>query len=244
MVRDCCVIFINNLKIIKMKKSIYISIIAILFSFASIAQNSVGVTAGLNFATVSHGAVDMTEFSGIDYNTGFVYGIQYKRALDNNWSFVTGLNYARRGGESKLSQDIEIYNRQFEIGAKLEHRMNYIEIPMLFEYSFKNGSGVTPYIFAGPQMAYESSYEVLVRAHVIVDITLYKYNADLNNKMFNRFDISGVIGTGLSFPLAKGNLNIDARYIQGFSDILDDPILDLNLKHRNIRIGASYLYDF
>lgn len=243
MVRDCCVIFINKIKIIKMKKSIYIAIVALLFSYISMAQNSIGVSAGFNFATVSNSNVDLEQFSGIDFNTAFVYGLHYKRGLDENWSMVTGLNYARRGGESRLSQDVDLYGQQFELGAKLEHRMNYVELPLLFEYKFSNGN-VTPYIFAGPQLAYESSYDVLVKAHVLIDLTLYKYSANLNQNMFNRFDFSGVVGAGLSVPLAKGNLNFDARYVHGFTDLLNSPIIDLNLKHRNIRLGASYFYDF
>lgn len=228
-----------------MKRSIYLVIIAMFFSVFAISQNSMGISGSFNFANISQNGIDNSNFSGIESYTFGTVGVVYKRALDNNWLLNTGLNFSRRGAQSSIMEGVTLFGQTFDVGAKLVHRMDYLEVPAIFEYRI-NGKDArfSPYIFAGPMMSYETSYNIAVKAHLLVDFNLFDYDVDISNGLFNRFDLSGVAGAGLSFPIGKGQLNVDARYVYGFTDILDDPIIDLDLKHRNIRLGATYMYDF
>ena len=208
------------------------------------AQNSIGITTGFNIATISQNGIDNNEFLGIDYATFGTLGINYSRELDANWSVVTGLNYARKGAITNIGKDFELYGYALDIGANVVHRMDYIEIPLMLQYNFKSDkSRITPYFFFGPQLSYETGYEMGFKAHILVDINLYNYDVNIADGTFNRWDVSGIGGAGLAFPLGQGHLDFSASYQYGFTDLLDNPVLDFNLKHRNIRFGAGYYYN-
>ncbi len=228
-----------------MKRVLYLFLVIIFTIYNSMGQNSIGFNTGFNIANISQTGFDNNEYAGIEsYIFGNV-GVFYERQLDNNWSVISGLNYTRRGAQARFQQGVSLLGNDYEIGAKLVHKMDYIEVPVLFQYRINgNRSKFSPYIFAGPMASYESSYKIDVKAHVLVDINIYSYDVDLADNIFSRYDFSGVVGTGISLPVKKGSLNVDVRYIYGFSDILNNPVIDLNLKHRNIRLGFSYLYDF
>ena len=227
-----------------MKKSMLLLLLGMLMSSMFFAQNSVGLSVGVNFANISQNGISTGEFSGLDNYTFGTTGIIYGRNLDQHWKVLTGFNYSRRGAQSYFEQGINLFDKTYDVGAKLLHKMDYIEVPVLFLYKFNSSEkSFSPYIFAGPQFAYESSYTIDVKAHLLIDFNIYRYNVNLSNNIFNRYDLSAVAGAGMSFPVKSGTLNLDARYIYGISDILDNPVVDLNLKHRNIRIGLTYMYN-
>jgi hypothetical protein len=228
-------------------KNLFVFVLGFLFlSQFAFAQNMIGISTNLNIATVSESGLDNNEgFLGIKTANFGTVGLHYQRNLDPNWTLVTGLNYSRRGAKSKIYQNITLFGEEIELGARLVHRMNYLEVPVLFQYKFNtNKSKVSPYIFFGPQFAYETGYEIAVKAHILVDINLFDYNVNISNGIFNRYDISAVAGGGLAIPIKSGEINLNASYVYGFTDLLDDPVVDFNLKHRNVRVGVAYYYDF
>ncbi len=227
----------------KTSKSIYLALLAILFSTNIIAQHNIGFRTGFNLATMRTSiSGDLAEYAGMSHEIFGTVGLLYKANLDENWAISTGLNYARRGAQTKLNQDLELFDKTFNIGVKLVHKMDYLEVPVLFEYRIKDAKSVSPYLFAGANFGYELNYNMHFKSHIIIDISLYEYNVDLTNNRFNRFDIAGVVGAGVYVPLGTGNLNFDIRYLHGFTDIVKNTIVDLGLQHRNVRIGAAYYY--
>jgi hypothetical protein len=228
-------------------KNFLLTVVGFFFIFnLSFAQNSIGINTNLNFASISEKGTDTNEdFLGMETANFGTVGINYQRKLDPNWTFVTGFSYARRGGKSRVTENITLFGQDFEIGARLVHRMDYIEVPALFQYKFNSDkSKVSPFIFFGPQFSYETGYEIGVKAHLLVDINLFDYDADISNGLFNRYDVSAIGGAGLSIPIKSGEINLNASYVYGFTDLLDDPVIDFNLKHRNIRAGVAYYYEF
>ncbi len=226
-----------------MKKSNYLFILAMFITIYSFGQHSIGIRAGFNLATMNTNLSDnLSEYTGMSHKSFGTLGLLYKASLDENWAISTGINYARRGAETKLNEDLQIFDRNIPIGVKLIHKMDYIEIPILFEYRVKDSKHVSPYLLAGAYFAYEIKYNMQFKSHFIVDVNLYNYNIDLTNSNFKRFDISGVIGAGVYIPLATGNLNFDVKYLHGFTDILSNTIVDLGMQHSNIRMGMSYYY--
>jgi len=226
-----------------MKKSMIVLVISMFASFVANGQHSIGISSGFNLATMSHNlSSDISEYANMSFANYGTIGLRYKYALDDNWSISTGLGYARRGAETKLDKSFEILDNTIPIGVKVVHKMDYIELPVLFEYRIKDANFVSPYIFAGANLGYETNYNMLFKSHLLIDINLYHYNIDLTNNMYNRFDIAGVVGAGVYIPLGTGNLNFDIRYLHGFTDILKNTIVDLGLQHRNFRVGATYYY--
>ncbi len=227
----------------KKSKSIYLALLAILFSVNIIAQHNVGFGTGFNLASMRTNLTgDLAEYAGMSHEIFGTVGLLYRAELDENWAISTGLNYARRGAESKLNQDLKLFDKTFNVGVRLTHKMDYLEVPVLFEYRIKDSKSVSPYLFAGANFGYELNYNMLFKSHIIIDINLYDYNVDLTSNRFNRFDIAGVVGAGVYVPLGVGNLNFDIRYLHGFTDIVKNTVVDLGLQHRNVRIGAAYYY--
>ncbi|MGE5356754.1 MAG: outer membrane beta-barrel protein [Deltaproteobacteria bacterium] len=229
-----------------MKNLLIVILVSFLFSGILISQNSLGISTNFNFATIKGSGIDTDkDFLNMETANFGTIGINYERMLDPNWTLITGLNYARKGGKSKVSENIELFGQEIELGARLVHRMGYLEVPALFQYKFNsNKSKVSPFIFFGPLFSYETGYEIGVKAHILVDINLFSYDVDLGNDVFNRYDIAAMAGGGLSIPVRKGEIKLNASYVYGFMDVLDDPVLDFNLKHRNIRTGIAYVYNF
>ncbi len=230
-----------------MKKAIFsmlITLWAIVFGYSQ-NKNSVGIIGSLNYAGLNHNSFQYDGFMSLEKQTFGSFGVIYKRQIDEKWALSTGVNFTRRGVQSNINQSIELYDMPIEVGARLIHKMDYVEMPALVEYKFGNDNWkIRPYVFAGPMVAYESGYNIAAKAHLVVNFNLFDYEVDLGNNTFNRFDVSGVAGGGLSIPVKRGSINIDVRYIHGFSDILDNPIIDLDITHRNLRLSASYVYSF
>jgi hypothetical protein len=228
-----------------MKKLMLSGIISLLFAGLLIAQNGIGISTGINYATMSQDGIEEGEYFRLGHASFGTIGVRYKRELDPNWSLITGLEYARRGAESKIGTDISLFGFDYQIGAKLVHRMDYIEAPVLFQYRFsEDKSRVSPYIFFGPQVSYFSSYEIGVKASFIVNFNIYRYDVDLAGDLFRRLDLAGHAGAGLSVPLKRGELNLQAGYLHSITKVMKNPIIDVNIRHSNIRLGVGYYYDF
>ncbi len=209
------------------------------------SQSSLGVICSINSAKLSHESFQYDGFLSLDSKIFSSVGIVYKYGFNPNWSVTTGVNYTRRGVESKINESVKVFGMPIEIGAVMVHKMDYVEVPALVEYKFANNNWkIKPYLFAGPMFAYETGYNIGVKANFIVKFNLFDYDVDLDNDVFNKIDISGVAGAGFSIPINKGSINFDARYVYGLTDILDDPIIDLDISHRNLRVSATYLYGF
>lgn len=228
-----------------MKKSMFSVILILLFTGFIFTQSSIGLTAGINYATLSQEGIQEGEYFQLGYAGFGTFGLTYKRQLDPNWSLITGLEYTRRGADSKVGTDISLFSFNFNIGANLIHRMDYIEAPVLFQYRFsEDKSRVSPYIFFGPQVSYFSSYEIGIKADLLVNFNIYRYDVDLAGDLFRRLDLAGHAGAGLSVPMKRGELTLQAGYLHGITKVMKNPIIDLNIKHRNIRLGIGYYYDF
>lgn len=218
----------------------------IFFAIAIQGQNSVGFNANINFAYLKIEGFKDNEFASIDFSQFGTAGLAYRRDLDRNWSFETGINYSRKGAKTELGKTLELFqDTPIELGALIVHRMDYFEVPALFQFKINgNKDAVTPFIFFGPQLSYFSQYEMGIKTHVLVDINLYNQNINISQGTFNRWDMSAVIGAGLLIPLKVGDLNLKASYVHGFTQVLNNPIIDFNIKHRNLRIGIGYYYNF
>ncbi|MEM9918937.1 MAG: hypothetical protein AAF990_12625, partial [Bacteroidota bacterium] len=64
---------------------------------------------------------------------------------------------------------------------------------------------------------------------------------DLDNLDFNRWEVSGTVGAGMTIDTRGGALFMDARYTHGLTDVNQLPIVDLNAKNRGFGVNIGYL---
>lgn len=207
------------------------------------AQISVGAKIGANFADtrvdglLGNLAPEQTTF------TGFTAGVMAEIPMINALSFRPELNYIQKGFTVSQSFDVDLIGIDMEVGAKARTRINYVEMPLLLKYSI--GSDVAKvYAIAGPSIAYAANAELTPVATFIVDFNLPSIPINLDNNIYNRWEISGVLGAGGEVKAGNGKVFADARYNLGFTNMLNNPIVDLRIKNQGFNVSAGYAYSF
>ena len=182
-------------------KILSVIIAAILITGAASAQHSsspkgkvnLGIKAGINLYKIS--SDDNTAFDQI---TGYHLGLLGHIHLDSQWAVQPELVYSSQGAKS----------------AGVEHKLDYINVPVLLQYMFDNGFRLQ----AGPQFGF------LVRAD--------------NKNDLNSIDLG--VGMGISYVVPSTGFGLDVRYNYGLSNInKNDAVKSFN---RGVQLGVFYIF--
>lgn len=227
-----------------MKSSTQI-VTAILITFLSIqlnAQTFIGFRGGVNLAGVN----PPNELSGVNSVLEDIispnFGLVAEFGINENLSFQPELGYTRKGFKIQQGVDIDLFNVPIPIGAKAVTSFDYIEMPLLLKYQFGNSeSGIKAHVFGGPNMAFAMKGRLKTKANIIFEIPISNTEINLANNGFQRFEVGGTIGAGMSLPAGAGKLFLDARYTHGFTEIYDVPVVDLKVKNKNFGIQVGYM---
>lgn len=207
------------------------------------AQISVGAKIGANFADtrvdglLGNLAPEQTTF------TGFTAGVMAEIPMIHALSFRPELNYIQKGFTVSQSFDVDLIGIDMEVGAKARTRINYVEMPLLLKYSIGTDAAKV-YAIAGPSIAYAANAELNPVATFIVDFNLPSIPINLDNNIYNRWEISGVLGAGGEVKAGNGKVFADARYNFGFTNMLNNPVVDLRIKNQGFNVSAGYAYSF
>jgi hypothetical protein len=199
--------FSKPIKIKIMK--IYLSFVfaMIMVAGAGIAQNmNLGVKAGLNLYNVSS-----DPDSESDSKVGFHIGLLSHFHLAEQVGLQVEAVYSAQGTKETAG------------GVEVKTNLNYINVPVLFQYMFNNGFRIQ----AGPQLG------ILISA-----------NAEGNGVDLDIKDDLETIELGLSFGVSyvhvPSGFGVDARYNLGLSDLTKS---DLNkVTNNGLQIGVFYLF--
>lgn len=178
------------------------------------AQSLVGVKGGLLVSDVS--ASDEQSIEGIESRTGAGFGAFFRTMIAPAVSVQPEVLYVTKGFESA---DEEITG---------EFTLNYIQVPILVQYHLTRGDGVSPRLFAGPAIAFESKCEIS-GSDGSTEVEFDCSEADIETKST---DFSAVFGAGVDIPLSGFVITGDARYDLGLSNI-DDSGADGSVKNRS-----------
>jgi hypothetical protein len=154
-------------------------------------------------------------------NLGIKGGINlYKIASDDNTNYdqILGYNFGLLGhihlNSQWAVQPELVYSRQGAKNAGTEYNLDYINVPVLFQYMFDNGFRLE----AGPQLGF------LVMAD--------------NKENLNSIDAG--VGFGASYVVPSTGFGIDVRYNLGLSNInKDDAVKSTN---RGFQLGVFYIF--
>ena len=153
--------------------------------------------------------------------------------------FRTGLGYSQKGFQIAKGLNVNIFNLPVGIGAKVATKADYIELPLEGIYTLKKGSS-TFFFTAGSNIGYATGAKIIPKASFIIDIKLGETPIDLNDNIYNRWDVSGTAGVGFIKDTDNGKLIFHARYIRSMSNFLNNPIAGLKLKPYSYQLGIGY----
>ncbi|MCB0632043.1 MAG: porin family protein [Saprospiraceae bacterium] len=222
------------------RKSI-LTLAALAFAIFATAQVSVGIKGGMNFnnlnTTEALGelAPDFTNISESNFGLVAEYGITDQFALQ------TELNFLKKGFTTKANIDnTEVFGLNLPLGGRAETKFSYVEVPLLAKYSF-GGEGFQAYLTAGPTFGYATSGRIDTKARVLVDIDLGSTNINLDDINYNRFEVGATAGAGISYTTNFGKFFADARYMHGFTELYDFPLVDEKVRNQGFGVNVGFM---
>jgi hypothetical protein len=227
----------------KIKSSIFIALaITLLANINLSAQKYIGLRLGGHIADAKSTGLTSLLTPQMNRYNGWTVGATAELPISTDISFRPEINYTQKGFITPISTDIELFNLDLPIGIKTKTRLNYIETPLLFQYSPKGGDNGW-YIFAGPNIGYLANGQIRPVASVLIDVNLPKISIPLST-VADRWEIAGVAGIGIKVPAGHGKIFVDARYQYGFTNVLRNPIVDVKVMNTSVSVAAGYAYAF
>lgn len=198
------------------------------------AQTRVGITGGLNLASV-----DVSSESGFvpDFEsiTGLSLGLSATIPLSKTLGLQLASGYSQKGTLFAFTED----GADFESTLKVD----YLELAALGVVHLPvSGERVSAHLLAGPALALEASCDVSVQATFMG--TDFEVNEDCDNgDVLDRsnFDLGLAGGGGIEIGLSDAlGVSLGALYTFGFVDL--DKADGDSLKHRvlSFRVGLVY----
>lgn len=202
-----------------MKRFFTLLFLVCVFSTMSFAQMQAGLKAGLNIANLSG-----DDAGSPDSKTGFAFGGFFMYQFSPMFAIQPEAYYTMKGATDKMD---------FQgTTVDLTYTLDYIEIPVLLKFIIPvQGSGVKPAIFAGPFLGINTT------AKVKAEYQGESQEEDIEDTKSTEFGLQ--FGGGIGFPVGKGELGIDIRYILGLSTI-DDSADEADVKNNVINVNLYY----
>ena len=178
-----------------------------------------GVVAGLNMAKV---AGDDVDFGTIEPSNrmGFAAGVFLNVSLNDNLAFRPEVLYSQHG--AKYEQG----------GNSIILKVDAIDIPLLFQYTFSMDGSISPFILVGPYAAY------ILSAKIGYDITGMDLDDEDVKDTIKDLDFGVMFGIG---ALISGQFELSARYQMGLIT-LDDTDTEADMKNATIQIIAGFRF--
>lgn len=224
-------------------KKILMMFIAITMTTLAIGQDEFGIRIG--------GSYNDTRVEGIATNLvpetkifeGFTIGAYYNITLLNGFSFSPGLNYTEKGFVLDEGLDVELLGADLPLGLRAETKIDYLEVPAIFRYTIPSGLGEW-YFEAGPTLGYAINGVIRTKARAIIDFNIAESDINLRNDIYRRVELSGQIGVGAAIKAGPGKIFANLRFQRGFSDMIDNPTIDIRLRNTSVNFGVGYAHVF
>ncbi len=176
---------------------------AVLFGTAVMAQQKpvFGVKAGLNVSDLKV----QGENNAFDTKLGLHFGGLAHFHLTNQVAFQPEIQFSAQGGEYKNNDEL---------------KLNYINVPLMFQYMFNNGFRVE----AGPQLGF------------MVNAEQENVSGDVGDR-YKKVDVG--LGFGLNY-LSYSGFGVGGRYNLGLSNINETTP---DIMNRVFQASVFYMFD-
>jgi hypothetical protein len=196
-----------------MKTMKIIFIIAVFIASRNVvsAQSFLGVRGGMNFSQWIYNSSDKDLEDAYNELAQPLFGGLaggYYRSEHHHFAVQVELNWIQKGVVLKDSYD----------GGSLSLRtnINYLEAPVLFKGVF--GTKTRFVIFAGPGFAYALNGHY----HYASNGDEERESIDWSEDGLSRFDFSVHSGLGAVIPAGQGFMDVEARYVYGFANMITE----------------------
>lgn len=206
-------------------------------------QIQFGAHAGLHINKVQIDGISESWLPENRYWTGVNAGIHAEIQLTDQLSFRPELNYVEKGFRVREGFEFDLFNIPIPIGAEAITRIQYVEVPLQLKYTLLDGP-VQPYFFGGPHVSYAVDGRIDLRANLILDFNIGSFDIDVTNDLYNQFEVGGLAGAGISVQAGRGNVFIQGSFQHGFTDMLNDPIVDIRLRNKGFNLTAGIQMPF
>jgi len=187
----------------------------------------IGAEAGLNLADLS--VEDDEGNTETETRTGLRVGAVMRWSFSSLLGLQAGGYYSEKGATA------------VEAGTDLAIDLTYVEVPLLLTLSVPTGpSPLAPRVYAGPQIAFESSCDLEGTSGPVSVSTSCEQAAEEGIGLDPATDVGLVFGGGLDVAAGPGAFTLDARYDLGLVDINDFEGTE-DLKTRTFSVSAGYL---
>lgn len=231
-------------KYIAMKRLPLITLFALFLMPAfTQAQITIGAHGGFHSNKVQIKGISDSWIPENGYWTSGVAGIHAEIPLLDGLAFRPELNYIEKGFTVREGFEFNLFNIPIPVGAKAITRVQYIEVPLQLKYTFSDGP-VQPYIFGGPHVSYAVDGQIDLKANFILDFNIGSYDIDMTNDLYNQFEVGAIAGAGLTFQAGRSNLFLQGSFQHGFTNMLDDPIIDIRLRNSGFNVIAGIQIPF
>ena len=209
-----------------------------LVTSTSFAQTTYGVRGGVTFNNIYQTKTLDNLTPDIDYLVGFTSAVYAEIPLVNGLSFQPELAYNQKGFSIRQDADTELFGVELPIGVRANSRFDYLETPLLLKGKFGNEK-VKGFVMAGPALGYATGGNLKTTSTGILEIDLTNTSIDLDVINYERFEFSAVVGAGVSFDAGFGNITLDGRFQQGFTELYDIPLVAERVKNQGFAINAG-----
>ncbi|MEQ8549481.1 MAG: porin family protein [Cyclobacteriaceae bacterium] len=191
-----------------MKPYLYLIIAFLITGNSAQAQHAnIGIKGGLNGYTI-----EGDNSGGNDLKLSFNLGLLAHFHLGNQFALQPELVYSGQGTQRKIA------------GSNVDLNLNYVNIPLLFQYMFDNGFRLE----AGPQLGILSSAKSVIGNNSI----------DVKSD-YESTDVS--IAMGMSYVKPSTGFGFDIRYNYGLTNI--NKSNTSNAYNRGWQLGFFYLFE-
>lgn len=184
----------------------------------AVAQSGLSLVGGFVSSNISYEEGGESENDAFASRTGFALGVGAQRQLARSLSFAPEALYVIKGTKDPES-DANI-------------KFSYIELPLLFRYSFGSGGQASPFITAGPTVSFQLACDLNDED----DETLTCDDAFGEDESYDSMDYGIMFGAGVQF----NRFGVSARYEMGLKDI--DKADFIESKNKTLMVLASYAF--
>jgi len=200
-------------------KSMVLVVACLFVSYFSHAQSKVGIRAGVLITKQQY------DQGNLDVNPESKFGADIALVADIGLDADSVVFLSPEFHWMQKGAKIEDLDGTFEEATRT---FNYFELPLLLKFKFGGEAGL--FLFGGPSLGYLFS---------ATDKDGDGNTNDIDLDDYKRTELGAHIGGGIML----GPVNIDVRYILGFSNIADlEDDDDLSIKNKGFGAGVSIMF--
>jgi hypothetical protein len=204
------------------------------------SQFQVGIKG--NYATTGATVNGIADFlPSPNHIDNYSVGIFGQYSLGNGFSFQPELLLSQKGFSVREDFDVNIFDFDVPLGIEARTKIKYVEMPLLAKYTF--GENVGFYLEGGPSLGYAVDADIEERAHLLIDFNIGQQDIDLSKDLYNRWEVAGLVGAGVTIPAGAASIDLGMRYQHSITDMLDNPIIDVRLRNYGLSFGAGIKFN-